>query len=105
MGSFLTVLKVLGQQEDFISFPMEGYTLALDFPMRKGLLEFLDDLDKILLKYGGRIYMTKDARMKPEMLKAGYPALDEFRRIVKKYNPDGKFRSLQSDRLLITPTN
>ncbi|MDO3642862.1 FAD-binding oxidoreductase [Mucilaginibacter sp. L3T2-6] len=101
MGSFLTVLKVLGKQESMISFCREGYTLALDFPLRKGVLEFLDELDEIVLKYGGRIYITKDARMKPDMLK-NYPELDKFKDIVKKYNPDGKIRSAQSDRLLLT---
>ncbi|SHL88089.1 FAD-binding oxidoreductase [Mucilaginibacter sp. OK098] len=101
MGSFLTVLKALGKQESMISFCREGYTLALDFPLRSGVLEFLDELDEIVLKYGGRIYITKDARMKPGML-ANYPELEKFKSIVKKYNPDGKIRSAQSDRLLLT---
>lgn len=101
-GSFLAVLKVFGKQESMISFPMEGYTLALDFPVRKGLFDFLDELDKIVLKYGGRLYMSKDARMKPEILEAGYPGLTEFKTIVEKYNPGGKIHSLQSNRLLLT---
>ena len=104
MGSFLTVLKVLGKQESMISFCKEGYTLALDFPIRKGLFEFLDELDEILLKYNGRIYLTKDARMKAKMMQ-GYPQLEKFKAIVKKYNPDAKIRSLQSDRLLLTMDN
>jgi hypothetical protein len=84
-----------------ISFCREGYTLALDFPLKKGVLEFLDELDEIVLKHGGRLYITKDARMKPGML-ANYPELEKFKNIVKKYNPDGKIRSAQSDRLLLT---
>lgn len=102
LGSFLAVLKVFGKQESMISFPTEGYTLALDFPVRAGLFEFLDELDEVVLKHGGRLYMSKDARMKPAILKAGYPRLKEFTDIVKKYNPDSKIRSVQSDRLLIT---
>ena len=103
-GSFLTVLKVLGKQESMISFPREGYTLALDFPVRDGLFEFLDELDAILVKHGGRIYLTKDARMKAAMMESGYPELQKFKAIVNQYNPDGKFRSLQSDRLNLTTT-
>ena len=102
IGSFLAVLKVFGDQESMISFPQKGYTLALDIPVRKGLFEFLDELDQVVLQYGGRLYMSKDARMKPEVLKAGYPRLQEFKNIVQLYNPDGKFRSMQSDRLLLT---
>lgn len=102
LGSFLAVLKVFGRQESLISFPEEGYTLALDFPVRKGLFSFLDELDQIVLQYGGRLYMSKDARMKPEVLAQGYPNLEKFRRIVKKYNPSDKLSSLQSDRLLLT---
>ena len=102
LGSFLAVLKVFGKQESMISFPKEGYTLALDFPVRKGLMPFLDELDGLVLKYNGRLYMSKDARMKPEVLTAGYPGLEKFKSIIKKYNPDGKIRSVQSDRLHLT---
>lgn len=102
LGSFLAVLKVFGKQDDLISFPTEGYTLALDFPVRKGLLEFLDELDQVVLKYGGRLYMSKDARMQPTILQAGYKRLPEFIDIVKKYNPENKIRSIQSDRLFLT---
>jgi decaprenylphospho-beta-D-ribofuranose 2-oxidase len=102
LGSFLAVLKVFGKQESIISFPKEGYTLALDFPVKKGLLEFLDELDQVVLQYGGRIYMSKDARMKADILWQGYPDLKKFRDIIRKYNPEGRIRSIQSDRLLLT---
>src|SRR5665213_138464 len=102
LGSFLAVLKVFGKQESIISFPKEGYTLALDFPVRPGLLAFLDELDLVVLRYGGRLYMSKDARMKPEVLQSVYPDLGKFKDIVRKYNPDGRIHSLQSDRLFLT---
>jgi len=102
LGSFLAVLKVFGRQDSMISFPDEGYTLALDFPVRKGLFTFLDELDEIVLQYGGRLYMSKDARMKPEVLFRGYPRLEEFKSIIRKYNPSYKFSSIQSERLLLT---
>ncbi len=98
-GSFLAVLKVFGKQDDLISFPMEGYTLALDFPVRKGLFPFLDELDAMVLAYGGRLYLSKDARMQQEVFWKSYPNAAKFADIVKTYNPGGKFRSVQSDRL------
>jgi FAD/FMN-containing dehydrogenase len=102
LGSFLAVLKVFGKQESLISFPKEGYTLALDFPVKAGLLPFLDELDQIVLRHGGRLYLSKDARMKPEVLQSGYPGLEKFKDIVRRYNPGGKIHSMQSDRLFLT---
>ena len=99
LGSFLAVLKVFGTQNDLISFPMEGYTLALDFPVRKGLFSFLDELDDIVLKNNGRIYLSKDARMKPEIFWSTYPKVTEFMSVVKKYNPEFKMASSQAQRL------
>lgn len=102
LGSFLAVLKVFGKQDDLISFPKEGYTLALDFPVRKGLFEFLDELDKIVLQYGGRLYLSKDARMKSEIFWKSYPNAPKFVEIIKKYNPKFKINSIQALRLNIT---
>lgn len=102
MASFLAVLKLFGKQENLISFPMEGYTLALDFPIRNGLFKFLDDLDKVVMDYGGRLYLTKDARMKPEVFWNSYANVERFIEIITKYNREFKFRSMQSDRLLLT---
>lgn len=101
MGSFLAVLKVFGKQDDLISFPKEGYTLALDFPVRKNLFRFLDELDEIVLKYNGRIYLSKDARMKPGIFWRSYENAQKFCDVVKKYNPDQKISSLQATRLNI----
>jgi len=101
MGSFLAVLKLFGEQKGLMSFPMEGYTLALDFPMKRGLLELLDELDRMVLDYGGRLYLTKDARMSAATLRASYKGLDEFLSLRGKYDPGGRLSSLQSRRLEI----
>ena len=100
MPSFLTVLKYMGPEEGGImSFPMEGYTLALDFPITDKLFPFLDRLDEVVMGYGGRLYLTKDSRMKPEVLVAGYPELEVFKAIRKRLDPTGRMESLQSARL------
>ena len=98
----LVVLKLFGKQDEFISFPMEGFTLALDFPIRNGLFEFLNELDKLIIDFGGRHYLTKDARMSADTFIKGYPNSAEFIERIKKYNPDYKFQSKQSQRLNIT---
>lgn len=102
-GSFLAVLKVFGAQDSGISFPMEGYTLALDFPVRDGLFPFLEELDQIVLSHGGRLYLSKDARMSASTYRSGYAqSAEQFETRLHKYNPEQKFRSVQSDRLAIT---
>jgi decaprenylphospho-beta-D-ribofuranose 2-oxidase len=102
LASFLAVLKVFGRQDDMISFPTEGYTLALDFPVRDKLFPFLDELDAVVLQYGGRIYMSKDARMNPLTLQQGYPRIEEFKQVLRKYNPRQRVLSIQSGRLKLT---
>lgn len=99
LGSFLAVLKVFGKQESMISFPFEGYTLALDFPVTHDLFPFLDELDGLVASHKGRVYLSKDARMKAAFFENTYPRLDEFKQVLYKYNPDLKFNSVQAERL------
>ncbi len=100
IGSFLAVLKLYGPANDhYLSFPMEGYSLALDFKVQHRLPELLDRLDRLVLKYSGRIYLAKDARVSREVFEQGYPQIEAFRALRKSLGLDRKFRSMQSDRL------
>ena len=99
-GSFLAVLKLYGKANDnWLSFPMEGYSLALDFKIEKGLFELLDKLDEIVLNHQGRIYLTKDVRVSKETFEKGYPQIENFRQYRKNNGMDKKFQSLQSKRV------
>jgi decaprenylphospho-beta-D-ribofuranose 2-oxidase len=102
-GSFLAVLKKFGAQEGMLSFPMAGYTLALDFPLSPGLLGFLDRLDEMVVKRGGRVYLAKDARMRPEVFGAMYPRLGEWRAVKAKVDANNRFASTLSRRLGLLP--
>ncbi len=100
MGSFLAVLKLLGPSNtNHLSFPMEGYTLALDFKIQQKLFPLLDELDRIVLSHGGRVYLSKDVRMLKEVFASGYPQWEKFSEIRRNYRMDSKFNSLQSRRL------
>jgi FAD/FMN-containing dehydrogenase len=102
-GSFLAVLKLFGEQKEHngnISFPKKGYTLALDFPIKQSLFDKLNDLDKIVLDYGGRFYLTKDSRTSSECFFESYKdLLPAFLNNKAKWDPSGTFNSLQSERL------
>ncbi|MCS6989740.1 MAG: FAD-binding oxidoreductase [Chloroherpetonaceae bacterium] len=100
LASFLAVLKLFGKEnENWLSFPKEGYTLALDFPMRDGTLDLLKRLDKLVLDAGGRLYLTKDAQMSKETFRAGYPNWERFVELRRSIGADKVFASLQSERL------
>ena len=99
--SFLAVLKRLGAQgRGLLSFPMEGYTLALDLPIRDdGLFALLNKLDEIVLRHGGRVYLAKDARLSAESFRMMYPRYDEFLRIKNLFDPQNRFSSSLARRL------
>jgi len=98
-GSFLAVLKRFGTQEGALSFPMEGYTLALDFPVNGRSLALLDRLDSITLDHGGRFYLAKDARMSAATLRASDGRVGEFHALRDADGLSDRFRSAQSERL------
>lgn len=99
MGSFLAVLKRLGPQDSPLSFPMEGYTLALDFPATPAALALLDRLDRITLAHGGRYYLAKDARVPREVLHRADPRMSAFSTWRTEEGMAPAFASAQSERL------
>ena len=99
--SFLAVLKRLGPQgRGLLSFPMSGYTLALDFPIRNnGLFVLLNKLDEIVLQHGGRVYLAKDARLSADSFRAMYPRYQEWLAIKNTVDPQNRFSSSLSRRI------
>lgn len=84
---FLTVLKQFGSNNPkaINSFPMPGYTLSLDFSIRKGMKEFIRELDNIVESFDGRVYLAKDAF--------------SGKNVTQEIEALGKFTSLQHLRL------
>lgn len=99
-ASFLAVLKTLGGEGDgYLSFPMKGYTLALDFPCKPGMQQLIQRLEEITLEHGGRVYLAKDACLSAERFSAMYPKLDLFRNVLSRIDPEQRMNSDMARRL------
>jgi decaprenylphospho-beta-D-ribofuranose 2-oxidase len=92
--SFLAVLKRFGPgNPGLLSFPTQGWTLALDLPADPGVAPLFDELDERVLAAGGRIYLAKDARVAPGTVRAMYPHWERFRAVRRRVDPRGVFQS------------
>ena len=100
--SCLNVLKRFGPGDAApLSFPMPGWTLAVDIPVGPGLARLFAQLDELVLGAGGRLYLAKDSRMTAETLAASYPRLGDFRAVRAGVDPGGLFRSDLARRLAL----
>ncbi|MBQ0820467.1 MULTISPECIES: FAD-binding oxidoreductase [Microvirga] len=100
-GSFLAVLKRFGPQESRFSFPMEGYSLALDFPITTKTSGLLANLEQITIDHGGRFYLAKDSRMSAETLRASDGRVESFVRMRADSGWKNSFQSAQAERLVL----
>lgn len=100
LGSFLAVLKKFGPGGGgMLSFPTEGWTLALDFPATPAALWLVERLDRIAIDHGGRFYLAKDARMSRASFALSEPRAEAFRAFRREIGADRRFASAQSERL------
>ena len=100
LASPLAVLKRMGAgRAGYMSFPMEGYTLAVDFPNKGGVEKLLKRLEEMTLAAGGRIYLAKDSTAQAKSIPAMYPEATKFASAAAKADPDGAYETDLTRRL------
>src|SRR6195952_4461396 len=98
--SFLNVFKLFGPgNEAPLSFPIPGWNVCVDFPIKAGVGEFMTELDRRVLEFGGRLYTAKDSRTTAETFHAMYPRIDEWIEVRRRVDPAGVFASDMARRL------
>ncbi len=100
-SSLLSVIKSFGNEsEGLLSFPLKGWTLAVDLSIGSpDLIPVLREIDELIIGAGGRIYLTKDSRMNSEHLKLMYPNLPKWKKIKADVDPQNLWQSDQGRRL------
>ena len=98
--SFLNVFKLFGPGNQApLSFPIPGWNICVDFPIKAGLNQFVVELDRRVMEFGGRLYTAKDSRTTAETFHAMYPRIDEWIAVRRKIDPSRVFASDMARRL------
>jgi FAD/FMN-containing dehydrogenase len=89
------VLKKHRASDAPLSCLVDGYSLALDYPVRRGqeekLRALLTTLNDVTAEAGGRIYFAKDNTLTPAQTQRMYgaEALEQFHALKQQYDPQG----------------
>lgn len=98
--SALNVFKLFGEGNRApLSYPMPGWNVCVDFPIKPGLGKFLDDLDRRVMEFGGRLYLAKESRTSAENFHKMYPGMEGWLKTRRDIDPTGVFESDMSRRL------
>lgn len=98
--SFLNVFKLFGPGNQApLSFPIPGWNICVDFPIKAGLNKFVGELDRRVMEFGGRLYTAKDSRTTADTFHAMYPRIDEWIAVRRQVDPTRVFASDMARRL------
>ena len=98
--SFVSVIKILGKKDGFLSFGIKGFTLVFDFPISKDIYKTLEEVDDIIIKSKGNIYLCKDSRISVNKFSKMKSSFNSFK-FLKLRKQMSRFSSKQSERLKI----
>lgn len=99
---YFAVIKRMGYSPAPMSYPLDGYSILMDFPLRQGLQEFLNEIDQIVIRNSGKVFLAKDGRISAAAFQKMYTNLEWWLKIKNVVDPQELFSSDMSRRLLLT---
>ncbi len=106
LPSFLAVLKRHRPDDCLMGHGLDGFSLALDFPVRAGkrerLWKLVAAMGEMVVEAGGRFYPAKDAALPGEIYRSTFQdgQIEKFLSIKQEMDPEMRLRSLLAERLL-----
>lgn len=106
LPSYLAVLKRHRPDPFLLTHGLDGFSLALDFPVTSGnrerLWKLVREMAEPVVEAGGRFYPAKDAALPGELFRATFRngELERFAALKERWDPDGLLRSALAERLL-----
>ncbi|MGI8923522.1 MAG: FAD-binding oxidoreductase [Fimbriimonadales bacterium] len=101
---YLGVMKRHRADPFLLSHAVDGYSLALDYPIgrsRESLWDLCHAMDEIVLNAGGRFYFAKDSTLRPEAVREflGEGTVQQFLGLKRRLDPENLFQTELSKRL------
>jgi decaprenylphospho-beta-D-ribofuranose 2-oxidase len=97
----LASAKLFAGKQDFLRFTGDGICFAINFARSRASLEFMAELDRLVLECGGIPNIIKDSRLSQSVVAAAYPEYEKFRTMLREFDPDRFYRSELSERLAL----
>jgi FAD/FMN-containing dehydrogenase len=101
---YFAAAKRMRPGSGILSFPLDGFSLLLDFPAGRSVWPLLDEIDEVVANAGGRVFLAKDGRLSATMFARMYSNLAEWQRIRASIDPHGKFGSDMARRIRLVPS-
>jgi decaprenylphospho-beta-D-ribofuranose 2-oxidase len=92
-----TVLRLHRRDHHLLSFSEDGYSMNFEFhPTRRHEARMRESVDRLVecaIRYRGKVYLAKDAVLRPEQFRALFSGHAEFLRVKRQLDPRGRFSS------------
>lgn len=94
-------MKLFRGHQKLLQFSGNGVSIILNLKHNNQTLNFLKNLDELVISYKALPYIIKDSRLSKNVVEQCYPEYFDFKEILKEIDPKRIFKSEISERLEI----